>query len=72
MSTEPEKCIWCGRAVEDKENAVYVARSDFYEAGAEGYVCRDCWCNNEFPLGCSGDCPECPLMYYCWNWCKKQ
>ncbi|RLG59862.1 hypothetical protein DRN86_03605 [Candidatus Geothermarchaeota archaeon] len=65
------RCVVCGREV-DARDAVYVERSnDFYYSGVEGFVCRDCWCSGRFNIGCGGDCPDCPLYYYCWKWCEK-
>ena len=65
------RCICCGKEVDEKD-AVYVERkTDHYYAGVEGFVCRDCWCNGNFNVGCSGACHECPLQYYCWKWCLE-
>jgi len=65
------KCVCCGREVDDRD-AVYVEKeNDYYYSGVEGFVCRKCWCNNAFLIACGGDCPNCPLYYYCWEWCLK-
>ena len=68
---EKVKCVYCGREV-DVRDAVYLEGENHnYLPDAVGYVCKDCWCNGRVSVACYGDCPSCPLSFYCWKWCNS-
>ena len=66
------RCIICNKEV-DASKAVFIEKkTDHYYAGAEGFVCLECWCDNKIDIGCGGDCRDCPLYYACWILCFKR